>query len=84
MRKSEGIALRLDDSMRAAIEDLGKRLGTDNISAIVRVGFMSGYKEIANIPEAITRQSFREGILRGVASFKARIETAISEAFADG
>lgn len=84
MRKGEGVALRLDDATRAAIEDLGKRLGTDNVSAIIRIGFMSGYKEINALPAQLTKQAYREGILQGISAFKARLESAIAEAFTDG
>ena len=84
MRKGEGVALRIDDQMRAAIADLGKRLGTSNISAILRVGFMSGYREINALPSQLVAQSYREGVFQGVADVKARIEFAIKEVLSDG
>lgn len=87
MRKSEGVALRTDAEMQDAITDLGKRLGTTNISAIIRIGFMSGCREINQLPTQLVRQSYREGVFEGVAVVKAKIEHAISEALkesADG
>lgn len=80
MRRSEGVGLRLDPEMRAAIEDLGARLGTDNISAIIRIGFMAGYREISDVPAQIARQSYREGVRAGVAAFKAKLEEATAAA----
>ena len=84
MRRSEGVALRIDNEMRAAIEALGRRLGTTNVSAIIRIGFMSGCREINALPEQLVQQAYKEGVFEGVAVVKAKLEHAFSEALKEG
>jgi predicted transcriptional regulator len=83
MRKGEGIALRLDDETRAALDDLARRLGTTNLSSVARIAIMSGYREINKLPEQLVRQAYREGVLSGVASFKSNLESTIVESLQD-
>ena len=80
MRRSEGVALRIDDAMRQAIRDMGARLGTENVSQIIRTGFMLGYEKVADIPTAISKRAFREGVIAGAAEVKAQIDRAIHDA----
>lgn len=83
MSGSKPIGFRPDDEMRAAIEAAGARLGTDNISAIVRTVFMVGHAHMqspGSESAAFSRQSFREGVLAGAAAVKSQIETAIANA----
>ena len=84
MRKGEGIALRIDGEMQSQIEALGRRLGTTNISAIIRIGFMSGCREINQLPAQLVEQSYKEGVFEGVAVVKAKLEHAFSEALKEG
>jgi hypothetical protein len=77
------IGFRPDEEMRAAIEAAGARLGTDNISQIVRTVFMVGHahmREPGSESAAFSRQAFREGVLAGAAAVKSQIETAIANA----
>lgn len=83
MRRSDGVGLRVDREMRAAIEELGARLGTQNTSEIIRIGFMSGYKEINRLPEQLIRQAYREAIFAGTSAFKANVESEIAQALSE-
>lgn len=74
------IGLRIDDQIRAAIADMGVRLGTSNISEIIRVGFTLGYERTSDLQSAITRRAFREGVLAGGGAVKKHIEAAIAAA----
>ena len=80
MRRSEGVSLRIDDEMQAAIKEDAQRLGTDNVSQIVRTIYMLGHTQIKDIPTAISRRAFREGVLAGAAAVKAQIEKSIHDA----
>lgn len=81
MKIGKTITIRIDDEIREAIQILGGRLGTSNISQILRTGFMLGVDESAPVEIAIARRAFKEGILAGVATLKANTEAAIASTF---
>lgn len=78
------IGFKPDREVARALEELSQRLGTENLSEVVRIAIMSGYKEINSLPEQLVRQSTREGILRGVASFKSNLESMIAKTLEEG
>lgn len=83
MKIGKTIGLRPDDEMIAAIEQLGKRLGTENISQIIRTTFMVGYQHLKNPGlegPMFSRRAFREGVLAGAAAVKSQLESAIAAA----
>jgi hypothetical protein len=77
------LGFKPDNEVAAALEDLSKRLGTENLSEVIRIAIMSGYKELNFLPEQLVRQSRREGILQGVAAFKENLESMIAKTLED-
>lgn len=80
MRRSEGVGVRIDDEMREAIKEDSIKLGTENISQIIRTIYMLGHQNVADIPSAITRRAYREGVLAGAAAVKTQLNKAIKDA----
>lgn len=78
------VGFKPDREVAQALEDLAQRLGTENISEVIRIAIMSGYKELNALPEQLVRQSFREGALRGVATFKSNLEAMIAKTLEEG
>lgn len=78
MKIARVIGFRPDEDVRAAIKDLGDYFQTDNVSEIIRVTFMRGYKDIKEIPQNLVLQWRREGVIAGAAAAKAKIEAAIN------
>lgn len=76
------LGFKPDNEVAAALEDLSKRLGTENLSEVIRIAIMSGYKELNTLPEQLVRQSRREGILQGIAAFKENLESMIAKTLA--
>lgn len=79
IQSGKTIGFKPDKNVAQALEELSTRLGTENLSEVIRVAIMSGYKELNALPEQLVRQSFREGVLRGVASFKNNFESMIAK-----
>lgn len=76
------LGFKPDNEVAAALEDLSKRLGTENLSEVIRIAIMSGYRELNVLPDQLIRQSRREGILQGVAAFKESLESMIAKTLA--
>lgn len=74
------LSVRTDDEIKEAIEALGRQLGTESLSQIVRSAVILARDRSIDLPAAITRRAFREGVIAGMALVKSNLESAFAEA----
>lgn len=73
------IHFRLDKEVQDAIKEMGARLGTENVSEIVRSTLLIGLERARPVEEIVLRRARAEGILAGLGQIKRKVGAAVDE-----